>query len=42
MKPYMNINGKGKWAYFWNDKVPSKFKRIFSKSERKNNKIELR
>lgn len=35
MKPYMNLNGKGKWSYFWGDKVPRKLKKIFKKSIRK-------
>lgn len=38
MKPYMNLNGKGKWAYFWGDKVNRKLKRIFKKSARAQNK----
>jgi hypothetical protein len=28
----MNLKGKGFWAYFWNDKVKSKFKKLFTKS----------
>lgn len=41
MKPYMNLNGKGLWSYFWGDKVKSKFKRTFKKSERQSSKKEL-
>lgn len=38
MKPYMNLKGKGLWAFFWGDKVPAKLKRIFKKSQRQQNK----
>jgi len=38
MKPYMNLQGKGKWKYFWEDKVKRKIKRIFKKSMRQLNK----
>lgn len=38
MKPYMKNDGKGKWVYFWGDKVKSKFKKIFKKSQRQENK----
>jgi hypothetical protein len=34
----MNLNGKGLWAFFWEDKVKSKFKKIFKKSQRQKNK----
>lgn len=38
MKPYMNLKGKGLWAFFWGDKVPKRLKRIFKKSQRNLNK----
>lgn len=38
MKPYMNLKGKGLWSYFWRDKVKSKFKKVFKKSQRQLNK----
>jgi len=38
MKPYMDINGKGKWWYFWGDRVSKKLKKIFKKSQRQKNK----
>jgi hypothetical protein len=38
MKPYMNLKGKGLWKYFWGDKVKKKFKKIFKKSARQQNK----
>lgn len=34
MKPYMNLNSKGKWFYSYGDKVLFKFKKIFKKSQR--------
>ena len=34
MKAYMNPMGKGKWAAVWGDKVKTKIRRIFKKSER--------
>lgn len=40
MKPYMHINKKGKWSYFWDDKVSKKIKRIFKKSARQDGKKE--
>lgn len=42
MKPYMNLNGKGKWSNFWGDKVKRNFKRIFKKSIRSLNKKYLK
>lgn len=39
MKPYMNLNGKGKWFYFWNEKPSKKVRKIFKKSMRRKNKI---
>lgn len=41
MKPYMDMNGKGRWAEVWGDKVKAKIKRIFKKSARKANKKEI-
>ena len=38
MKPHMDLKGKGLWANFWGDKVKTRFKRIFSKSERQSAK----
>jgi hypothetical protein len=38
MKPYQNQTGKGKWAYFWGDKVLSKIKIVFKKSARQDSK----
>lgn len=38
MKPYMKLSGKGLWNYFWGDKVKNKFKKIFQKSQRQENK----
>ncbi|HET6226037.1 MAG TPA: hypothetical protein VFF27_07140 [Bacteroidia bacterium] len=38
MKPYINLEGKGKWSYFWGDKVKSKLKKIFKKSVRQESK----
>jgi hypothetical protein len=42
MKPYMNLNGKGKWTYFWRDKPLKKFRKIFKKSERKTSKEDIK
>lgn len=42
MKSYMNPTGKGRWASFWGDKVNSKIKKIFKKSERQFAKKEIR
>jgi len=42
MKPYMNLQGKGKWAYDWGDKVKKKLKRIFSKSARQLSKLQTK
>jgi hypothetical protein len=42
MKPQMNPLGKGKWASFWGDKVKQKFKRVFSKSDRRKYKLEVK
>jgi hypothetical protein len=42
MKPYMDLKGKGLWAYFWGDKVKKKFKKIFKKSERQKQKKEIK
>ncbi len=38
MKPYMKLSGKDFWSYFWGDKVKSKFKKVFKKSQRQQNK----
>jgi hypothetical protein len=38
MKAHMNYSGKGHWSNFWEDKVKAKFKRVFSKSERQEEK----
>lgn len=41
MKAYNNPNGKSRWSNFWNDKVGTKFKKIFKKSERQFSKKEI-
>jgi hypothetical protein len=41
MKPQMDLNGKGKWAHFWGDKVKAKFKKVFSKSARQQAKKDI-
>jgi hypothetical protein len=38
MKPYINLQGKGRYAYFWGDKVKKVIKRVFKKSFRQQNK----
>lgn len=30
----MNLEGKGKWSYFWGDKILTKYRRVFGKSGR--------
>jgi len=42
MKPYMNLSGKGYWSAFWVDKVPKKFRRVYSKSFRQLTKNGLK
>jgi hypothetical protein len=41
MKAYMNPNGKGQWSQVWGDKVKTKIKKIFKKSERQFAKKEI-
>lgn len=41
MKAYNNPNGKSRWSNFWNDKVSTKLKKIFKKSERQSSKKEI-
>lgn len=41
MKPYQTAHSKGRWPYFWRDKVKPRFKRIFKKSARRQAKTEI-
>ena len=41
MKPQINPSSKGKWAYFWGDKVKKNIKRIFSKSDCQKSKLDI-
>lgn len=42
MRPYIGFKSKGRWANFWGDKVPSKMKKIFKKTARRQLKINNR
>lgn len=42
MKPQMNPSGKGAWSQFWEDKVKTRLRRVFSKSDRQLAKKQAR
>ena len=42
MRAYLNPNGKGQWSQVWGDKVKTKIRRIFKKSERQSSAKEIK